>query len=253
MNQNRFDRLSQTLADTSLHSRRGILAAVGITVLGALAGVDTDAASAGRKSRRSTKRKTRHGAKARQNATRNQHRSPTLASDKIRCEPFTTCQEAACIDETMLRPACTCSRRGSCECPDDVVCANHLVCQREKGVCLTECRDDFDCAKGATCGADGRCTVATPGPSCDCANLNFCRGNGSCTPDCTCVCDEGWTGASCDTPVNASTCSDHLTCDECMNDTADDCHFCSTTVGGPAVCVNVDFCVILQDGCGEFV
>jgi hypothetical protein len=49
MNHNRIDRLSQTLDDTNLQSRRGVLAALGIAVLGALAGVDTNAASAKRK------------------------------------------------------------------------------------------------------------------------------------------------------------------------------------------------------------
>ena len=64
MNHNRFDRLSQTLDDTNLQSRRGILAALGIAVLGALAGVDTNAASAKRKTRRESKPKTGHQGKS---------------------------------------------------------------------------------------------------------------------------------------------------------------------------------------------
>ena len=64
MNHNRLDRLSQTLADTSLQSRRGVLAALGIAVLGALAGVDTDAASAKRKTRHESKPKTGHQGKS---------------------------------------------------------------------------------------------------------------------------------------------------------------------------------------------
>jgi hypothetical protein len=64
MNHNRIDRLSQTLDDTNLQSRRGVLAALGIAVLGALAGVDTNAASAKRKMRRESKPKTRQQGKS---------------------------------------------------------------------------------------------------------------------------------------------------------------------------------------------
>jgi hypothetical protein len=248
MNHNRFDRLSQNVADPSLHSRRGVLAALGIAVLGALAGVDIDAASATHKSRRSTKRKTRHEAKPRRKDARGRLRATTLASDDIRCEPFTTCQEAACIDETTFRPACTCAKRGSCECPDAVACANHLVCQ--KGACLITCVDDLDCAKGATCDADGHCTVPPIGPSCDCSNLNSCSGNGSCTPECTCVCHEGWAGAACNELPNPVTCSDHLTCAACSTDTVNGCTFCSTTLDGATdVCVTADQCLVARDGC----
>src|SRR5688500_11963587 len=63
MDLNRFDRVSQSLADTSLKSRRGVFAALGVAVLGVLAGVDADAASAKRKSRRHTKRKRGHESK----------------------------------------------------------------------------------------------------------------------------------------------------------------------------------------------
>ena len=247
MNQNRFDRLSQTLADPRFQSRRGVLAALGITVLGALAGVEPDAASAKGKSRRRTKRKTRHEAKPRQDATRDRLRASTTTRDGIRCKRFTTCQEATCIDETTFRPACTCSKRGSCECPEAVACANNLVCHQ--GACLTKCVDDLDCANGTTCEAEGSCTVPPIGPSCDCSNLNYCSGNGSCTLECMCVCDEGWTGAACNELPPVS-CSDHLTCEECTNDSYGGCVFCEAAIGGATgVCVTSDQCLVPQDGC----
>jgi len=125
MNQNRFDRMSQTLADTRIQSRRGVIAALGIAVLGALAGVDADAASAKGTSRRHTKRKKHHASKPRQNDARGQlrasssRRQPKPEPDS-RCEFSRTgdpCQEAACIDETTLQPACTCDEQGQCICP----------------------------------------------------------------------------------------------------------------------------------------
>jgi hypothetical protein len=123
------------------------------------------------------------------------------------------------------------------------------VCRQ--GACLTRCVDDFDCANGTSCESDGNCTVPPPGPSCDCANLDYCSGNGSsCTPECTCVCKEGWTGATCDTPANRVTCSDHLTCEECTSDTINGCAFCSFTVDGANdVCVTSDQCLNPRDGC----
>lgn len=253
MNHDRFDRLSQTLADTSLHSRRGVLAALAIAVLGTLVGVDSDAAGAKPKSRRHAKRKSRHESSPRQQDAQGRLH-PT--SSRLQPKPSTRCkfsragvpcQEAICTGETTLRPACACTKRGRCECPDEAACTNHLVCQN--GACLTKCGDDLDCAKGTTCDADGSCTVALPGPSCNCSNLNYCSGNGNCTPECTCVCNEGWTGAACDElpPVN---CSDHLTCAECTNDTRNGCVFCSTSVdGATGVCVTSDQCLLPQDGC----
>jgi hypothetical protein len=63
MDLNRFDCVSESLADTSLKSRRGVFAALGVAVLGVLAGVDADATSAKRKLRRHTKRKSGHESK----------------------------------------------------------------------------------------------------------------------------------------------------------------------------------------------
>jgi hypothetical protein len=219
-----------------VNTMRNVGQVLGIAVLGALAGVDPDAATAQRKSRRRAKRSRQ-----------------TRPEPDGRCEfssPGDPCQDAACIDETTLRPACSCDEQGQCICPDAAACPNHLLCVREKGVCLTECRDDFDCAKGTICEADGRCTVQTSGPSCDCANLDYCNGNGSCTLECTCVCYEGWTGATCGETPNDAKCSDHLTCLACNSDIADGCVFCSSTIGGANdVCVTADECLIPQDGC----
>jgi hypothetical protein len=119
---------------------------------------------------------------------------------------------------------------------------------------LTSCDNNDDCGVG-TCKADGTCTVAGPGPSCDCSNLNYCSGisNGTCTPECTCVCHEGWTGAQCDTPDrHGSVCSEHVTCEECASDTFGGCVYCEAAIGGATgVCVTSDQCLVPQDGCGE--
>jgi hypothetical protein len=258
MNHDRFDRLSQTLGDTTLQSRRGILATLGIAVLGALAGVDSDAASAKGKSRRHTKGKKHHASKPRHKDTPGRLRASSSKRQRkpepdSRCafsRAGDPCQQAACVDETTLQPACSCEEQGQCICPTAVACPNHLVCLKEKGVCLTECRDDFDCATGATCEADGRCTVPPSGLSCDCANLNYCNRNGSCMSDCTCVCDDGWTGAGCETPAYVPTCSDFVTCGECTAHYELGCIFCSATAdGATGVCVQSDQCVISQDRC----
>lgn len=250
MDHNLFDRLSQTLANSSLRSRRSILATLGVVVLGALAGVDPDAASARRKSRNHTRHKPRHAAKPGQHHARGSLRAAGRKKPDSRCESTTNgapCQESFCIDEITLQPACTCDGEGQCNCPSAAACPNHLGCQ--KGACLTSCVDETDCAKGATCDADGQCTAASDDPTCDCANLNFCSGNGSCTPECTCVCDEGWFGAACDAQPTLQ-CSDHVTCQECADDVFNGCVFCSATVAGASgVCVTSDQCLVPQDGC----
>jgi hypothetical protein len=246
MDHNRFDRLSQTLANTSLRSRRSILAALGVVVLGTIAGVDPEVASARHKSRRHTRHKSRHAANPGRRHARGLLRAAGRTLDSS-CEasaaggPY---HEPVCIDETTLQPACTCDGEGQWNCPAAAACPSQLACQ--KGSCLTQCIDDTDCAKGNICFPDGRCTVP---PSCDCANLNFCGGHGSCTQECTCVCDEGWFGAECDAQPTLQ-CSDRVTCQECGDDVFNGCVFCSTTVAGASgVCVTSDQCLVPQDGC----
>lgn len=248
MDDNGFDRLSQSLAGTSRRSRRGVLTALGIALLGALAGVTTDDASARRKSRHHARHKTRHATKQRHGARR-LHAARSNKPDS-RCEAFETgapCSEAFCIDEYTFQPACTCDGDGQCKCPDAATCPHHLACQ--KGACLTSCAVETDCAKGATCDADGNCIDPRDGPQCDCANLNYCSGHGSCAPECSCECDEGWFGAACDAQPTLQ-CGDHLTCQECVDDHLNGCTYCSYAMdGATGVCVTSDQCLIPLDSC----
>jgi hypothetical protein len=255
MDHNRVDHLSYMLADTRLTSRRGVLAALGIVVLGAIAGVEVKPAHAKRKSRQQTDRKSRHhtkhksrhaskagqhGTQVRLDATRSKP-SPKPIVDS-RCQfpkEGEPCQEAICTSETTLSPACACDEQGQCVCPDPVECANHLTCEKDKAACLTDCAADADCANGYHC-EDGTCTNL----SCDCSNLDFCNGNGRCTSICTCVCDVGWSGAAC-SELPEGTCSDHLTCEECEQDTLHTCVFCASTQdGATGVCVPSNVCLI---------
>jgi hypothetical protein len=251
MNTHRFDRLSQSLAETSRHSRRGILAALGITVLGALAGVDPDAARATRPSRRHTKRTKHHASTPRRKDARGQLHAALRRKPEPdgRCAFSTAgdaCQEAACSDETTLQPACRCDEQGQCTCPDPVTCPNTLVCLREKAVCLSECRGDFDCANGRVCQQDGKCEVRF---GCDCGNLNGCSGHGVCSEACTCVCDDPWTGITCsDGPVLS--CDSYATCGECNAHLAEGCPWCLDGLadGRSGVCVPADECFV-QGAC----
>jgi hypothetical protein len=249
MDDNRFDRLSQTLAHTSLRSRRSILATLGAALVGALTSVDSEAASA-KKSRHHTRHKGRHADKPRRHGGRGPLRATRSRKPDSRCEPLeagAACEEAFCIDEITFQPACACDGDGQCNCPPAVTCPHHLACQ--KGACLSSCAVETDCAKGATCDTDGKCTDPRDLPHCDCANLNFCSGHGSCTPECTCVCDAGWLGAACDARPTVR-CSDHVTCQECSDDVYNGCVFCRDTLAGASgVCVTSDQCLIPQDGC----
>jgi hypothetical protein len=251
MEHNRIDRLSQALANSSLRSRRGILAVLGVAMLGGFAGVDTETASA-KKSRHHAKHKSRRTAKPHRHNTHSSLYAARSSKPDSVCEdyaPGDPCQEAICIDELTIQPACTCNEYGHCNCPAAAACPSHLACQ--KGACLTSCVSHSDCVKGTSCDAAGKCTVESKPTSCDCANLNFCSGHGSCTPECTCICDEGWFGAACDAQPKLQ-CSDHSACQECAADVFGGCVFCGTTVdGATGVCVTSDQCLIPQDGCKQ--
>jgi hypothetical protein len=251
MDHSRFDRLSQTLATTSHLSRRGVLAALGVALLGTVAGVDPEAASAKGRSRKQSKGKRRHHATSRQHGTRGQLTASGIASSESDCRSSgagATCQAATCVNETTMHPACTCDAKGRCKCPQDydVVCANHLTCRN--GACLTGCLDHDDCSEGFTCNPQGQCVIEF---ICDCSNHNNCSGHGICTETCTCRCDDGWSGASCsDQP--AKSCGDYTSCDTCATHLLEGCTWCLETLDGEAdVCTRGELCVAPLEVCSS--
>src|SRR4051794_12683233 len=108
MDHSRVARLSQMLVTTHPRSRRGVLAALGCVIVGALTGVDPDGASATRTARQHRRRKTR------QHAPRPHLRAATNGT----CAADTTC------------PHHLVCRKGKCltSCNDDLDCTDGLRC-----------------------------------------------------------------------------------------------------------------------------
>jgi hypothetical protein len=212
MDQSRFDRLSQSLADPRLRARRGILAALGAALVGAIVGADFDDADASRKRQRHPNHTKRHHsrqqvkkhAKQRKSDARERQRAATQKKrGKKRqgqgscggCAANETCQGGSCV----CLPNCdgkACGNDGCGGACGD--CAGSETC--DHGTC--RCQPQCD---GKTCGPDG-----CGGMCGSCGTNELCDGGSClCRPDCgTKVCGGVGCGGSCGscTDQGAATC-----------------------------------------------
>jgi hypothetical protein len=256
MDQERFDRWSQSLATGKGSSRRRFLGTLGLVLAGALAGGTAEAVDANGRARHH-QRPRRHHASSSSPGARGPRVTAALSQAQVFCtSPGTigvTCRAATCLDTSTLQPACTCTGNAQCTCPAPMVCPTQTAC--EHGACVRTCQTDEDCNRntGETCDKHGRYVPGSgPVDQCDCANLNACSGHGVCTDGCFCQCVAGWSGLTCsDQPVKG--CSGFTTCGECLTHEIDGCSWCAGTIdgsgGGQVVCSTSDNCISQEFSC----